>query len=55
MPTALVLSAREEQGANYQLMFYVPALEWTQLSANLDEFQPDDESKDPNRKLDAIR
>ena len=53
VPTALVLSAREEQGANYQLTFYVPAQEWVQLSANLDEFQPDDESKDPNRKLDA--
>lgn len=53
VPTALLFSAREEQGANYQLTFYVPAHEWVQLTANLDEFQPDDEGKDPNKKLDA--
>ena len=50
--TQLVLSLREDDETAYDFPFYVPAHEWTQVRANLDEFRLGNNSTDENNKLD---
>lgn len=50
--TALMFNIREQDGSAYNLGFYVPAHEWTRVSANLDEFTLGENETDENRKLD---
>jgi hypothetical protein len=50
--TILMLTLREEDGSSYQLPFHIPAHQWTQVAANLDELELGDNEKDENNKLD---
>jgi hypothetical protein len=43
--TILMFSLREQGGAAHQLPFQVPANEWMEIAANLDEFVPEQEGK----------
>lgn len=53
--TTLVFSATEQDGARYELAFHVPAFEWTEVAANLDEFLPAGEGQGQKGPLKAER
>jgi hypothetical protein len=53
--TSVFGSISESDGSSYELPFYVPANEWIQVSANLDEFRMGNDSTDENNKLDAAQ
>ena len=50
--TALLVSLNETGGASYQATVYCPMGTWQEVALNLDEFVPDDPSKDKNGRLD---
>ncbi|MGV3722160.1 MAG: hypothetical protein ACO1SX_14715, partial [Actinomycetota bacterium] len=51
--TQLILTLREEDDTVYEFPFFVPAHEWTQVTANLSEFRLGNNTSDENDKLDV--
>jgi len=53
--TQLILTLREEDDTAYEFPFYVPAHEWTEVKANLNEFRLGSGGSDDNGKLDVAQ